>query len=559
MTRTRPLFAGMPKTNALVPTLVACVVIAASAAYVFHGAIGLYFAQDDFRDLATAAGITPPNPTLWRFISLRLFTGLLYPLFHDRAWAYHLVSLGLHALNALLLLGLLSRRLPMPAAMVGATYFAVHPALFTALYWISARGDILATTFALLTVALALGRGPIRWLAVPAYALSLLSKESTVTLPLVLLLVRSWPRTHPTERRAEPTRPRVEARWPGRVTWPRLDPLISCLFLSSAIYIAYLSRQGMGAAVSTDSVSGEPYAVAFDGSLLRNLLTYVGWAVDVALLRPGLRYVDAQNPHLVPVALAAIAVAIALAFAPGLRARGWLVGLLGFVVMLVPVLPLRHHTYHYYLYAPLTAAALCVAALVDWLPRVAWKRAKPAGTSAPEDGASEASLRGETRGEIWVVACCAALILNGGRVVRDMETRPSPVFAGLRGDSVVDRARIAERVVKGIRASEPMPGTTLAFLFRERLALHARIAAGSGEKPAPDEEVYLERNVRVALLDGLAVRALVPGVTKVTFRIARDRWDPPNRYALYAPTGEVEVLTPSALDSLLATSWVNRW
>jgi len=553
------VFADSPKAKALIPTLVACVVIAASVAYVFHGAIGLYFAQDDFRDLATATGITPPNPTLMRFVSLRLLTGLLYPLFHDRAWAYHLVSLGLHTLNALLLLGLLSRRLPMPAALVGATYFAVHPALFTALYWISARGDILATTFALCTVALAQGRGRIRWLAVPAYALSLLSKESTVTLPLALLLIRRWSGAQSKERAAEPTQPRTETRRPGRVMWPRLDPLISCLFLSSAVYVAYLSRQGVGAAVSTDSLSGEPYALAFDGSLLRNLLTYVGWAVDVALLRPGLRYVDAQNPHLVPVALAAFAVAIAFAFVPGLRARGWLVGWLGFLVLLVPVLPLRHHTYHYYLYAPLTAAALCVAALVDWLPSVTWERAKPTGTPAREDGASEPSLRGETWGEIWVVACCAALILNGGRVVRDMEARPSPVFAGLRGDSVVDRALIAEKLVKGVRAANPTAGTTLTLLFRERLALRARIANGSGEKPPPDEEVYLERNVRVALLDGLAVRALVPAVTSVTFRIDRDRRDPPDRYVLYAPTGEVEVLTPSALDSLLATSWVSRW
>jgi hypothetical protein len=133
------------------------------------------------------------------------------------------------------------------------------------------------------------------------------------------------------------------------------------------------------------------------------------------------------------------------------------------------------------------------------------------------------------------------------------------VFAGLRGDSVVDRALIAKKALNGIKAADPRPGTTLTLLFGERLALNARIATGSGEKPPPNEEVYLERNVRVALLDGLAVRALVPGVTSVTFRIDPVRRDPPDRYAIYAATGEVEVVTPLSLDSLLATSWINRW
>ena len=85
--------------------------------------------------------------------------------FGDRAAPYHAVSLGFHALNAVLLFTLCARHLSKPAALVGATFYAVHPALFTAVSWQSERGDLLAVSFALLAVLLALRSGASRWLA----------------------------------------------------------------------------------------------------------------------------------------------------------------------------------------------------------------------------------------------------------------------------------------------------------------------------------------------------------------------------------------------------------
>jgi hypothetical protein len=126
---------------------------------VFRGALNLYFAQEDFRGLAVAKGLLPRHASLWRYISVQAFMDLFYPLFGTHSKPYHFVSLALHAANSVLLFSLLARRLAPAAAMVAAAFFATHPALFTAIYWQSARSDILATTFALCTVALTLRQG----------------------------------------------------------------------------------------------------------------------------------------------------------------------------------------------------------------------------------------------------------------------------------------------------------------------------------------------------------------------------------------------------------------
>src|SRR5207244_4386601 len=79
-----------------------------------------------------------------------------------------------------------------PAALIGAAWAGLHPTLFTALYWISARSDLLAGTFALATVGFSLRGDRLRWLALPAFALALTSKESVLLLPLVIVLLRTW-------------------------------------------------------------------------------------------------------------------------------------------------------------------------------------------------------------------------------------------------------------------------------------------------------------------------------------------------------------------------------
>jgi tetratricopeptide (TPR) repeat protein len=113
--------------------------------------------------------------------------------------AHHLVSVLLHAVNAVLLLLLLARltgRLG-PSAFV-AGLFALHPLHVESVAWVAERKDVLSTLFALLAL-LAYARyaerpSPGRYLVtLSLFALGLLAKPMLVTLPVLMLLLDHWP------------------------------------------------------------------------------------------------------------------------------------------------------------------------------------------------------------------------------------------------------------------------------------------------------------------------------------------------------------------------------
>jgi hypothetical protein len=516
--RRAKIAAGEAPRPAAALTWLCGLALAATAVFVFRGALHTYFAQEDFRGLAVAAGVLPRHASLWRWVSVQGFMDACWPLFRDQSLPYHAVVLALHVANALALFALLSGPCGRPAALLGATFFAVHPALFTALYWQSARADVLAASFALLTVGLVLREGRERWLAVPAFALALLSKESVLPLPAALFFVQRWRAS----REAPPRR--------------GLDPLAIVLGLLSLVYgMALFAPRGAGIAIGFDPAAA--YGLDLGGAVLRNLLTYAGWAVDLPRLTPGLRYVDAPNPDLFPLGAVVLTAAGVAASAPRLRARGFHLGLLGFLLLLAPVLPLRNHTYHYYLYAPLLAFALCLSAVLAALSEGIGPRGR------------------------WAIAVLGGVLLtwNGDRLVQHMEARHSLVYPELRGDPIVDRAAIAARAIESLRQAALPAGTELVLLSRERVALLGRIVEGSREAPPPAEEAYPESNVRTALFGGIAVRALIPAVDSVAFNRNVGAGTERRRYGLYAPTGEVEVYGAAGLDSLLRTSWVRRW
>jgi len=517
--------------------------LAIAVFFVFGGALGLYFAQEDFRGLAVAKGLLPRHASLWRYVSVQGFMDLFYPLFGTHPKPYHFVSIALHAANAALLFSLLARRLAPVAAMVAAGFFAAHPVLFTAIYWQSARSDILATTFGLCTVVLALRRGRERWLAVPSFALAVLSKESVVFLPLALWLIRRW------ARKADPGDGAIR------------DLLIPALCLLSGGYGLYLLLGKAGITVGTGPNAA--YALDFGMPLLQNLMTYVGWTIDVTMRPSALGFVDVRNPDIFGLAIGSLIAWGVAALLPGLRTRGWLAAGATFLLLLVPVLPLRNHTYHYFLYAPLAAASWCLGAVVDlaMAPRAPrrTKGSRRPGGERTEGTVSEKVARGKFAAWLVAGACLVLLTWNGARLVRRMETRPLVALPGLRGDPIVDRSIIARNALDGLQGAQLPQGVEITFLFRDRLALLARIALGSGEAPAPGEEVYVERNLRTAVFDGYGVRAMIPQVAKVAFALEPPPASSRSLYAVYAPTGETEVFSRVGLDSLMRSPWVNQW
>ncbi|MBN1586787.1 MAG: hypothetical protein JW937_05085 [Candidatus Omnitrophica bacterium] len=122
--------------------------------------------------------------------------------FGAHPWGYHCTQVVLHLLNVLLAwwLGIrvfgdfawMDQKRAMEAAWFGAAVFLLHPVQVESVYWISSRGDLLYAFFALwalLAYRLYLVEGK-RWahfFSTAATLLALLSKETAVVLPFLLL------------------------------------------------------------------------------------------------------------------------------------------------------------------------------------------------------------------------------------------------------------------------------------------------------------------------------------------------------------------------------------
>ena len=134
-------------------------------------------------------------------------------LFGLDAGRHHLVSLGLHLFNVLLLYVVLRRlRLGVALATGLCTAFALHPLRVESVAWIAERKVVLSGTFFMLCLwfyARTVLRGGRRLWLVLCFALGLLTHPSLVSLPLVLLMLDVWP----LERR-EPLRVRIREKLP---------------------------------------------------------------------------------------------------------------------------------------------------------------------------------------------------------------------------------------------------------------------------------------------------------------------------------------------------------
>jgi Flp pilus assembly protein TadD len=141
--------------------------------------------------------------------------GLDYLLWEMNPLGYHVTSLILHAANAALFYFLALRLLSLSFSAVpretplllasgfAALVFAIHPLRVESVAWATERRDVLSGLFFLATVLCYLkavkvaetDSGRWRWtaLAVILYLLSLLSKASGITLPIVLLVLDVYP------------------------------------------------------------------------------------------------------------------------------------------------------------------------------------------------------------------------------------------------------------------------------------------------------------------------------------------------------------------------------
>jgi len=193
--------------------------------------------------------ITPQGLRSWSGLQRIWFdlgaTQQYYPVVHSLFWlehriwgdampGYHLVNIFLHALAAFLVV-LALRRLKVPGAVAAGVIFALHPVQVESVAWVAELKNTLSGVFYLGAALLYLDfdesrRRRLYAGALALFALALLSKTVTATLPAALLVVFWWRR--------------------GRLEWRRdIRPLLPFYALGAAggLFTAYVERTLIGA------------------------------------------------------------------------------------------------------------------------------------------------------------------------------------------------------------------------------------------------------------------------------------------------------------------------
>src|SRR5713101_6704021 len=193
--------------------LIFCLLVTVTGA-AFWGVHKLGFIVYDDPDYITAnpivqRGLTPEGLG-WAFGNVRGSVTYWHPitwvthmvdcqLFGLNGGAHHLVSLGFHTANVLLLFLLLSRSTgALWTSAVIAAFFGVHPFQVESVAWITERKNLVSTLFALLTLLAYVKfteQRSKRWYlaAIASFILALMSKPAVVTIPCVMLLMDLWP------------------------------------------------------------------------------------------------------------------------------------------------------------------------------------------------------------------------------------------------------------------------------------------------------------------------------------------------------------------------------
>jgi protein O-mannosyl-transferase len=174
----------------------------------------------------------------------------------------HITNLILHTANVLLVFATFVKATGnAPRSAFVAALFAIHPLHVESVAWISERKDVLSMLFGVLAlysyVSYALGR---RWsllvLAWLLFALSLMAKQTFVTLPFLFLLLDYWPLGRLADdtlrKSAEPTGgDSTRIRWdPRRIARIVLEK-IPFLALSAAFCVVAVKAQASGSAIPT--------------------------------------------------------------------------------------------------------------------------------------------------------------------------------------------------------------------------------------------------------------------------------------------------------------------
>ena len=411
----------VPKSWLLAVSFLAIAFLAYQPAW--HGG----FIWDDNDHLTANPAMTDPHGL--RMIWSSLATSRYYPLTLTSFWVqrrlwglnpmpYHLVNIALHALNALLVF-LVLRRLRVPGALLAALVWLVHPVNVESVAWVTELKNTQSGLFFFAAILCSLrfdalrGRSRLEiaptsraargWhaLALLCGAAAMLSKPSTVILPLTLLLCAWW------ERRRSP---RAERGW-RRADIVPITPFIVLALGMSALTVLeqrwQISRSGAVWEVGmTQRLAIASKAVWFYAAKLL-------WPVPLVFVYPRWR-LDAMS-FLFWMPLFGLAAVGTVLWAR--RRQTWghagMFGLGFFVTALLPVLGFFDIYYFHYSFVADHFQYLASVGLIAL------------ATSA---GANLTSRAGELGRNIGVVAAGAVLLVLGAltwrqaHIYRDVET-----------------------------------------------------------------------------------------------------------------------------------------
>jgi tetratricopeptide (TPR) repeat protein len=322
---------------------------------------------------------------LWHIWFSMGATQQFYPVVHTAFWLQHRLwgdaTLGYHLANILLhatsagLLALILRRLSAPGAVLAAFIFALHPVNVESVAWITELKNTMSTVFYLAAALAYLRFDETRvrrfyGLALGLFALALLSKSVTATLPAGLLVVLWWQR--------------------GSVDWRRdVVPLLPLFTLGVAggLTTAWVEQHLIGARGS-----------AFDFTLVERCLIaghalwfYLGkilWPSNLIFIYP--RWEVSQGvwwQYAYPIAMLAV---LAAGWAFRTRSRAPLAALLFFGIALGPALgfvnvyPFKFSFVadHFQYLASVSVIALAAAVLTRLAQSAPWSAARRAAPAA---------------------------------------------------------------------------------------------------------------------------------------------------------------------------------
>ncbi len=299
-------------------------------------------------------------------------------LFGMNPGAMHLVNLGFHVADTLLLFAVLDAATGarLRSAFVAAV-FAVHPLHVESVAWIAERKDVLSTFFLLLAVRahVAYARRPTRTFraaVIAATAAGLAAKPMLVTLPFVLLLLDFWP-----------LRRTADGKTTARALVVEKIPLFA--LVAASCVVTFLAQRRGGAVVGVETLALSDRAL----NALTSYVAYVGktfWPTDLAALYP----LHPESLRLGPaLAAAAFLAGVTVVASRERTRRPWfLVGWLWFVGTLVPVIGLVQvgvqSMADRYMYVPMIGLLVVVAwGVADF---VADRRALRVATAAAASG-----------------------------------------------------------------------------------------------------------------------------------------------------------------------------